>query len=184
MSIQVGDGFEFIQTRDQKIRASRAALAALLRHHGDTPLDDDMRKASRFWKAKLGALFPAEASALAEPPQPEPPALPIDATTHYHAFTVIAPPRVGTMGRIRQIITQVARKHGLTDNDILSARRNTKVVRARQEAMYRAVNETTHSLTVVGKVFGRDHTTVMHGIRQHAARSGLPTPPAFKERQP
>jgi type II secretory pathway component GspD/PulD (secretin) len=182
MSNPAGDAFESIQTRDQKIRASRAALAALLRHHGDKPLDDDMRKASRLWKAKLGGLFPAKAEAEPLPSGARTP--PIDATTQYRAISVIAPPRAGDRARIRQIIAQVARAHRLTDHDILSCRRNVLIVRARQEAMYRVINETTHSLTVIGKAFDRDPSTVWHGVHAHAARSGLPTPPAFKERQP
>lgn len=107
----------------------------------------------------------------------------VDATTHYRAITVIPPPRVRRRALIRQIIAQVARKHRLTENDILAHRRNAFVALARHEAMYRAANETTHSLVTIGAILDRDPTTVLHGVRAHAARHGLPTPPAFKERQ-
>ena len=48
-----------------------------------------------------------------------------------------------------------------------SARRSRAVARPRQMAMYLAKQLTPRSLPEIGKKFGgRDHTTVMHAVRQ------------------
>jgi chromosomal replication initiator protein len=69
------------------------------------------------------------------------------------------------------IIQQVARKYRVTCLDLLSDRRSRYVAWPRQEVMYRAYTETTMSLPAIGRhLGGRDHTTVMHGIKQHKLR--------------
>lgn len=74
---------------------------------------------------------------------------------------------------MRQIIRQVAEKHGIMATDIVSARRNRTLVLARHEAMWRCKAETTFSLPQIGRAFGnRDHTTVIHGIKMHEKRMG------------
>lgn len=51
--------------------------------------------------------------------------------------------------------------------DIRSPRRNAKMVLARQVAMYIAKMTTSRSLPELGRLFGgRDHTTVLHGVRR------------------
>jgi chromosomal replication initiator protein len=51
--------------------------------------------------------------------------------------------------------------------DMTSARRSRAVARPRQVAMYLAKQMTPRSLPEIGKKFGgRDHTTVMHAVRQ------------------
>jgi len=52
---------------------------------------------------------------------------------------------------------------GLTD--LKSTRRERKIARPRQLAMYLAKVLTPLSLPDIGKAFGRDHTTVMHAVR-------------------
>lgn len=69
------------------------------------------------------------------------------------------------------IILDVARKHGLTVGEVLSDQRSQRVVRPRQEAMWRASKETLLSLPAIGRAFKKDHTTVMHGIRRHERRA-------------
>lgn len=69
------------------------------------------------------------------------------------------------------IIAEVALKHGITAEDITSESRSGPIVQARQEAMWRARQETDLSLPALGRRFGgRDHTTVLYGIRHHQAR--------------
>lgn len=71
----------------------------------------------------------------------------------------------------RRIVQDVCAKHRLTLEEIISDRRSTPLVRARQEAMWRISKETTWSLPRIGKFFAnRDHTTVLHAIRRHAER--------------
>jgi chromosomal replication initiation ATPase DnaA len=72
--------------------------------------------------------------------------------------------------RIHEIISEVAKRHGVTPIAIISDRRNTKLVAARHEAMWRARNETTYSLPRIGRAFRRDHTTVLHGVAKHEKR--------------
>lgn len=77
----------------------------------------------------------------------------------------------------RQIIHEVAAKHGVGVLDICSPCRTARFVKPRQEACYRIYTETTLSMPQVGRLLGgRDHTTVLHGIRAHAAAHGLPVP--------
>ena len=51
--------------------------------------------------------------------------------------------------------------------EMLSGRRSREVARPRQVAMYLAKKMTVRSLPEIGRRFGnRDHTTVIHAIRQ------------------
>lgn len=49
--------------------------------------------------------------------------------------------------------------------DLKSTRRDRKIARPRQVAMYLAKNLTTLSLPDIAKAFDRDHTTVMHAVK-------------------
>jgi hypothetical protein len=72
---------------------------------------------------------------------------------------------------VAEIAKQTAERYGVTVNEIKSARRGHRLVCARQEAMWRARNETSHSLPCIGRFLGgKDHTTVIYGIRKHEER--------------
>lgn len=73
---------------------------------------------------------------------------------------------------IREIIAQVAAKHGLTPRDIISDRRTKAVIPARQEAMFLAT-KTMASLPTIAAQFRRDRTTICHAARAYARRHGL-----------
>lgn len=76
---------------------------------------------------------------------------------------------------VKRIQREVARKHQLKPNDIIVFARNKRLVEARQEAMFRCADETILSYPKIGALFGdRDHTTIIHGVRAHAVRIGLP----------
>lgn len=71
----------------------------------------------------------------------------------------------------QKIINEICRKHGFTKSELLSARRAVPLVAARHEAMYRLSKETSLSLPMIGRrLGGRDHTTVLHGIRKYTAK--------------
>jgi hypothetical protein len=71
----------------------------------------------------------------------------------------------------KQIARQVAAKHKVSVKDLVSPRRDRPSVLARHEAFWRCKKETTMSLPLIGRRFGgRDHTTVLHGIKAHARR--------------
>lgn len=69
------------------------------------------------------------------------------------------------------IIRQVQAKHKLGRGEMLGRQRSARVVLARQEAAWRMKRETTLSLPQIGrKLGGRDHTTILHNIRQYEAK--------------
>ena len=68
---------------------------------------------------------------------------------------------------IEEIQKAVVEHYGIRMADMTSARRSRAVARPRQVAMYLAKQLTPRSLPEIGKKFGgRDHTTVMHAVRQ------------------
>ncbi|WP_243389765.1 chromosomal replication initiator protein DnaA [Arboricoccus pini] len=68
---------------------------------------------------------------------------------------------------IDEIQKSVVDHYGLKLTDMTSSRRSRAVARPRQVAMYLSKLLTPRSLPEIGKRFGgRDHTTVMHAVRQ------------------
>ena len=68
---------------------------------------------------------------------------------------------------IEEIQKRVAEHFNIKVSDMPSARRARGVARPRQVAMYLAKQLTPRSLPEIGRKFGgRDHTTVMHAVRQ------------------
>lgn len=69
-----------------------------------------------------------------------------------------------------KIAVEVAAKLGISLRELKSARRFRYLVEARQEAMSLMYEKTSLSMPQIGKILNRDHTTVLHGIRQHKKR--------------
>ena len=68
---------------------------------------------------------------------------------------------------IEDIQKKVAEHFNIRLADMHSPRRARAVARPRQIAMYLAKQLTTHSLPEIGRKFGgRDHTTIIHGVRK------------------
>jgi len=66
---------------------------------------------------------------------------------------------------------EVAEKHDVSIDDMVSSRRPQKVYNARHEYFYRARCETSASLPQIGRACGgKDHTTVLYGIERHKQR--------------
>jgi chromosomal replication initiator protein len=85
------------------------------------------------------------------------------------ATTLLRPHLKGADRRITvDEIQKAACEHfGLKQVDLLSQRRTRAVARPRQVAMYLAKTLTTRSYPDIGRRFGgRDHTTVIHAVRQ------------------
>ncbi|EFL88307.1 helix-turn-helix domain-containing protein [Ahrensia sp. R2A130] len=76
--------------------------------------------------------------------------------------------------RWQRLLAKVADKHELTVDDMLGPRRFVEIARARQEFYYRATDELGASQPQIGRWVGRDHTSVLHGIRKHAMLNDLP----------
>ena len=98
-----------------------------------------------------------------------------------HASTVLSLAMFCMMNNLRvpgdvsqEIIRETAIKHGLEVEDITGPRRRQALVIARHEAMYRIHQERKNmSLPMIGRLFHRDHTTVLSGIRAHARRAAM-----------
>lgn len=72
----------------------------------------------------------------------------------------------------RQIASEIAERHGYTLEDLKGQSRLRPLVHARQEAMATIYARCNVSTSWVGRFFGdRDHTTVIHAIRQVEKRS-------------
>ncbi len=69
---------------------------------------------------------------------------------------------------MREIAEQVAAKHGFPSwKQLRSHRHDRPLVRAKQECWWRCREETPHSLPTIGRFFGFDHTTILHGTKMH-----------------
>ena len=67
---------------------------------------------------------------------------------------------------IQQILDAVTKYYGVRLADLQSKKRNKSIAWPRQVCMYLARKHTRYSLEEVGGYFGgRDHTTVLHGVR-------------------
>ena len=64
------------------------------------------------------------------------------------------------------IIDVVAESYGMAAADLTGKRRSAEIALARQVAMYVCREMTEFSTTAIGKSFGRDHTTILHGIEK------------------
>lgn len=65
---------------------------------------------------------------------------------------------------------RVARNHRVTLDEMLGPRHCPAFARARQE-LWSVVYDLLRSTTVVGEIFDRDHSTIIYGMRAHAARA-------------
>jgi hypothetical protein len=86
------------------------------------------------------------------------------------------------MNFVRAIIDVVARHYAIRVSELIGRNRATKLVHARQIAMYLAHELTDASLVYIGRQINRDHTTVYHGFRRvEAKRADIPELPALIE---
>lgn len=74
-------------------------------------------------------------------------------------------------GRASDIEKAVAEMHGLSLAEMKGPTRARHVVHARHHAMWELREQTGLSLPSIARRLGRkDHTTVIHGVREHARR--------------
>ena len=85
------------------------------------------------------------------------------------------PIRMPSVLRVRETLTalvaKVAEAYGVTPSVVMSKRRTRRCAHPRQWVMYEGhlMGFTTAEM---GRFFGLDHTTVMHGVRAEKARRG------------
>lgn len=63
------------------------------------------------------------------------------------------------------IINQVCISYGISRADIFSQRRNRQFSRPRQIAMLIIKEKSTLSYPAIGRIFNRDHTTIVHACK-------------------
>lgn len=74
-------------------------------------------------------------------------------------------------GDIQAIIAEVALAHRVTVEDILGHGKSAPLVKARHQAMVEvAIRRPAFSLPQLGKVFNRDHTTILHALQKFGIR--------------
>lgn len=101
-------------------------------------------------------------------------------STELAEFFSIWPGRIQLCGpqiTMEQIIREVATRHRLAVRDLLGRDIYPNYVLARQEAMWRLRQQRKPdgsprwSYPAIGRAMGgKDHTTVMHGVKRHEAR--------------
>lgn len=74
-----------------------------------------------------------------------------------------------------EILFFTAQKYSVSVAELKGERRDKNMVRARHECFYRISKELGYSLPKIGRLIGgRDHTTVLAGIRRHEMRMNDP----------
>lgn len=117
-------------------------------------------------RQRAPACLPAPEPASEPPPAPEP------ASIETNVVHLAVTPRA----EAKQIIIDIARKHGLTYADLVGNRRFRHIIPARDEAIAAvkalSTGRESFSLPMVGRIFGgKDHTSVLAALRRHAKRS-------------
>ena len=73
----------------------------------------------------------------------------------------------GMGGELEEIQRKVSEHYNIRLSDMIGPKRVRTYARPRQVAMYLAKQLTSRSLPEIGRRFGgRDHTTVMHGVKR------------------
>lgn len=76
---------------------------------------------------------------------------------------------------VREIIREVSAKHDISPGEMISDSRRRNVIVARNEAIYLVKSvKMALSSPVIGRWFGKDHTTILHCLSSHAAKYDLP----------
>jgi hypothetical protein len=82
-----------------------------------------------------------------------------------HLAEPVRPPR------LVDILRATAARYDMPVNEILSERRNHRITLARHAGMYLARELTLKTFPEIGRAFGgRDHSTVLHGVRRIEAK--------------
>ena len=80
-------------------------------------------------------------------------------------------PFISQRDKASAIVDEVCAKRQLDRIEVLSDRRSSDVAQARHEIWHRIYSELpNYSLPMIGRLFNRDHTTILHGIRKHKKR--------------
>lgn len=73
-------------------------------------------------------------------------------------------------GRIALVVGRIAAEYGVTPADIMGDERTRNLSWARHAAFYEVKVATGANLPRLARIFNRDHSTIIHGIRRHKER--------------
>jgi len=71
---------------------------------------------------------------------------------------------------VARIQTAVGARHGLSRAELVSASQTRRIIGPRDVAIYLARTMTTHPVSVIGRAFRRDHTTILKAIERTRTR--------------
>lgn len=131
--------------------------------------------------ARRRAIYAPKAKYLPPPAEaePEPAQMPAHVAALLAQYRLAVDTGRDNRPSLRKIAKDVADKHGFTLPQLFGLSRNARICSMRHEFCYEARRlRPDLSLPAVGKFLGgRDHTTILNGIRKHAKRNGLPLIP-------
>ena len=81
-------------------------------------------------------------------------------------ISIVDPGNIPTDAMIERILQSVSKKYGITIDDMKSKKKNDSVANARHVAIYFIRSLTELSLKEIGKIFSRDHTTVISSLNK------------------
>ncbi len=79
-------------------------------------------------------------------------------------IAIIDPGNIPTSVLVDRILSAVAKRYGVTVDDLTSKKKTDNIANARHVAIYIIRKMTNLSLKEIGKIFSRDHTTVMASV--------------------
>ena len=65
----------------------------------------------------------------------------------------------------QSIISKVAKFYGLTSDEILGRCRERRLIKARFISIYFIKQKTEFTLVTIGKIFNRDHASIIHALK-------------------
>lgn len=71
---------------------------------------------------------------------------------------------------VQEIARRICYWTGVSEAEVFSPRREVRIVLVRQAIAYWACRLTSKSLPEIGRILGRDHTTLIHGKRAYVAK--------------
>jgi Bacterial dnaA protein helix-turn-helix len=139
-----------------------AVPTALGRFHSDCPTAADVRVRAANVRAFRAHAWPARKRSAPPPPAPETPALPPLAE-----LPQVAPGRI----TVRRVLETTAAHFPISVRELGSQEKRQPLARRRQVAYYAARRIAGRSLPHIARhIGGRDHSTILHGVRRVAAR--------------
>lgn len=81
-------------------------------------------------------------------------------------ISIVDPGNIPTNAMIERILSAVSRKYGISVEDIKSKKKTENIVNARHLSIYITRKLTDLSLPAIGKIFSRDHSTIISSINK------------------